>query len=662
LQVGVSGVGGSGAGTLTTALAASVESLIFSASSAEQMRLTSTGLGIGTSSPASLLTVSKNQNATTRVLISNTDTTNGSSRGNLLVTGGTVETVVTSVAGDAGYIGTGSNHPLEFITNGSGRMRITSGGDFLVGATSAYLSTFSGITAEGKTSGVGNNLSLGLYKAGTPQILNGDVLGNIYFYGVDNDITAGNNNIGARIASIATTDWTTDGTTSNAALVFYTHGTASGAPEERARITSGGDLLVGDISQSGTANRAAVFSANKFGLSVIDTTAQTTGVGGALNLGGNYRSTGDAQAFCRVAAAKENSTDNNFAYAMTFATTPNGGTFTESMRIDSAGNVGIGTNSITSSFKLDVVGDARFSDVAGDDGVELGWSAGGSAGFVQAYDRGASAFRDLILNNAVTIIPSGNVGIGTTSPTAAQLVIKGDGATGQIRLQATTNTNQGLSFSYNYSSQFGQINCDEAGVNQLDLWYTALNHKFGRNTSTAWSAGKGIEAMTLDASGNLLVAATTSAATNNTDGFRVIAGGIPTVQRGAAGSFAIFYNYSDSAIIGSITNSGGVATLFNTTSDYRLKTVTGAVTGQGARIDALEPVEYTWNSDGSRSRGFLAHKFQEVYASSVNGTKDAVDKDGKPLYQSMQAGSSEVIADLVAEIQSLRQRLAAAGI
>jgi hypothetical protein len=185
------------------------------------------------------------------------------------------------------------------------------------------------------------------------------------------------------------------------------------------------------------------------------------------------------------------------------------------------------------------------------------------------------------------------------------------------------------------------------------------------HTSTAsGDAGDPIsyQAMTLDASGNLLVAATTSAATNNTDGFRVIAGGIPTVQRGAAGSFAIFYNYSDSAIIGSITNSGGVSTLFNTTSDYRLKTVTGAVTGQGARIDALEPVEYTWNSDGSRSRGFLAHKFQEVYASSVNGTKDAVDKDGKPLYQSMQAGSSEVIADLVAEIQSLRQRLAAAGI
>jgi hypothetical protein len=103
-----------------------------------------------------------------------------------------------------------------------------------------------------------------------------------------------------------------------------------------------------------------------------------------------------------------------------------------------------------------------------------------------------------------TLSATGNVGIGTTSPTVAQLVIKGDGATGQIRLQAMTNTNQGLSFSYNYSSQFGQINCDEAGVNQLDLWYTALSHKFGRNTSAA--------NMTLDASGNLYVGGTTQIA------------------------------------------------------------------------------------------------------------------------------------------------------
>jgi hypothetical protein len=167
----------------------------------------------------------------------------------VLRVGGTTTAYLYSIASQA-ILGTVGALPITFNPNGTERARITSGGDFLVGAASAYLSTFSGITAEGKTSGVGNNLSLGLYKAGTPQILNGDVLGNIYFYGVDNDITAGNNNIGARIASIATTDWTTDGTTSNAALVFYTHGTASGAPEERLRIDSAGNVGIGTSSPS----------------------------------------------------------------------------------------------------------------------------------------------------------------------------------------------------------------------------------------------------------------------------------------------------------------------------------------------------------------------------------------------------------------------------
>jgi hypothetical protein len=55
----------------------------------------------------------------------------------------------------------------------------------------------------------------------------------------------------------------------------------------------------------------------------------------------------------------------------------------------------------------------------------------------------------------------------------------------------------------------------------------------------------------------------------------------------------------------------------------------------------------------------LAHEFAEVSPSSVSGEKDAVDSDGKPVYQAMQASSSEVIANLVAELQSLRARLAA---
>jgi hypothetical protein len=110
--------------------------------------------------------------------------------------------------------------------------------------------------------------------------------------------------------------------------------------------------------------------------------------------------------------------------------------------------------------------------------------------------------------------------------------------------------------------------------------------------------------------------------------------------------------------IGSITQNGTTGVLYNVTSDYRLKTVIGPVVGSGERIDALNPVEYEWKSDNSRTKGFLAHEFQAIYSQSVTGTKDGLDDDGNPKYQNMQASTSEVIADLVAEIKSLRIRIA----
>jgi hypothetical protein len=105
-----------------------------------------------------------------------------------------------------------------------------------------------------------------------------------------------------------------------------------------------------------------------------------------------------------------------------------------------------------------------------------------------------------------------------------------------------------------------------------------------------------------------------------------------------------------------VTTTNAVA--YNTTSDYRLKTVTGSVTGQGERIDALKPIDYQWKEGNTQARGFLAHEFQTVYPNSVTGDKDAVDANGNPKHQSMQAATSEVMADLVAEIQSLRFRVA----
>jgi hypothetical protein len=56
--------------------------------------------------------------------------------------------------------------------------------------------------------------------------------------------------------------------------------------------------------------------------------------------------------------------------------------------------------------------------------------------------------------------------------------------------------------------------------------------------------------------------------------------------------------------------------------------------------------------------GFIAHEVQEVSPGSVVGEKDAVDAEGNPVYQAMEYGSAEFIANIIAELQSLRARVA----
>ena len=131
---------------------------------------------------------------------------------------------------------------------------------------------------------------------------------------------------------------------------------------------------------------------------------------------------------------------------------------------------------------------------------------------------------------------------------------------------------------------------------------------------------------------------------------------IVTSRTGTTGFVGYFVCSGNAA--GTITHPTTSTTSYNTSSDYRLKNNQQPVTNSGTFIDALKPKSWEWAKDGSVGVGFVAHEFAEVSPLSVSGEKDAVDKDGKPMYQSMQASSSEVMANIVAEIQSLRLRLA----
>jgi len=81
-------------------------------------------------------------------------------------------------------------------------------------------------------------------------------------------------------------------------------------------------------------------------LMVQSTDAQAIDKGGMLSFGGERQdSQSGALPWCAIAGRKENGTTTNYAAYLQFATRANGGAITEQMRIDSAGKVGIGTDS-----------------------------------------------------------------------------------------------------------------------------------------------------------------------------------------------------------------------------------------------------------------------------------------------------------------------------
>lgn len=77
-----------------------------------------------------------------------------------------------------------------------------------------------------------------------------------------------------------------------------------------------------------------------------DTQSAALGIGAGITLGGKYSAANDQTYFAGIRGIKENATDANYAGALIFLTRANGGSDTERVRIDSAGNVGIGMSTL----------------------------------------------------------------------------------------------------------------------------------------------------------------------------------------------------------------------------------------------------------------------------------------------------------------------------
>ena len=493
-------------------------------SASERMRLDASGnLGIGTTSPGVRLDVSGADGVRARVVA-----TSGGTSGMVLSSAG--NTAYTIKAGNA-------DNSLRIDQDGTDRLTLASGGNVGIGTTSP-----------------GNRLHV---------VGSGDISrftnGTVSLYGYSD--SAG---LGWFTGAGATgTGVYYNNTSSYQAL--YTGGT------ERMRLDASGNLGIGTSSPGSALDvRFATNPVTNNGIGSDALRAWTTSAlaansGGAISLGGTATSGGVGAAFAQIAGRKTNATSADYAGYLQFAVNNSGGTMFEAMRLDASGNLGIGTASPAAP--LDVVGTFQWRSNVG--GTDIWQRFTGGTGLI--YD-GTTTATDLawIRNGAEQMrLTSTGLGIGTSSPiqklhvggngniyasggatwyTGGDLFIRA-GSGGKLRLGANdandfaildasgnlglgvtpsawggisgaalelkgnayiASTTQVLSLATNtYFNGTNWIYKTTGPANRYDT-FSGQHIFYTAPSGTAGNAITFTQAMTLDASGNLLVGTTSS--------------------------------------------------------------------------------------------------------------------------------------------------------
>ena len=117
----------------------------------------------------------------------------------------------------------------------------------------------------------------------------------------------------------------------------------------------------------------------------------------------------------------------------------------------------------------------------------------------------------------------------------------------------------------------------------------------------------------------------------------------------------ISFRRNDGTEVGSVAI-GASSTAFNTSSDYRLKENVTPISDGITRLKTLKPYRFNFKDDTTKPvvDGFFAHEVTAV-PEAITGTKDEVDSDNNPVYQSID--QSKLVPLLVAAVQELIGRV-----
>jgi hypothetical protein len=337
----------------------------------------------------------------------------------------------------------------------------------------------------------------------------------------------------SKVAAGATTVSTTGGTT---ATTLITSNGTSGTSVNITSTGAGGGISL-TPNATGLINLNGKVQATNYvdiqgtslpitspnGMITIDSTdAQAAGVGGMLTLGGND---GTAQrGFANIGGFKENATSGNYAGYLAFATRANGSAPAERMRIDSSGNVGIGTTSPSSILGLDGTAARTIAmerhTTANTAGNNLTLQSGGATSGATNKNGGT-----LVLSSGISTgtgastlqfqtATAGSTGTANNTPTT-KMTIDGDG---NIVMNMTANSSP-LALDINKSTSFtneayvsmsntdangdsGFMNYNNSGGRIIKLWSggTSYSPTLYQNRATltngsATNGGIGLEAI-----------------------------------------------------------------------------------------------------------------------------------------------------------------------
>jgi hypothetical protein len=467
-------------------------------------------------------------------------------------------------------------------------------------------------------------------------------------------------------SNVAITGGTINGTTigaTTASTGAFTSLTDSG----NLTFTSTGNRILGDFSNSTQSNRVAFQTSTANSATSVNVLPNGTSTTAVLRTFNNSDPTNAAE-ISIFASSSTNSLISGITGTGTYLplTMLTGGS--ERLRIDTSGNVGIGTSSPSSYYKPNLVVNSASSTGISivDTSATLAMIAfgSGSTGTLGGNSNRGKFWYDLAgdsfnwntsgagsLTPQMRIDSSGNVAIGTTTFNQ-KLTIGG--------INANNNTNQN---SIEFQDNNGNPNFRLTGGR-------GANGNEGYGVFSTSTGGVITERMRIDSSGNLLVNATSSTGHKMTVQSAAGAGGIDCVGGATNGYYAMRVDMPSTNTYGVLFRNNGnnvgdirinsSTTTYNTSSDYRLKENIAPMTGALDKVSALKPVTYKWKSTGEESQGFIAHELQAVVPDCVTGEKDAVDEEGNPQYQGID--TSFLVATLTAAIQELNEKVDAQAV